>query len=117
MENRMTTHRSSPDSSALQEVYDALTQAQDCIRGETPEDMTDAEAREDTIDKVRDAMRTIEAMQVAGVAQSPLREALEKLRSYNVDIHMGRINYRPWDHIAVIDRALSPVSSKPRGQS
>jgi hypothetical protein len=36
-----------------------------------------------------------------------LRKALEKLRSYNVDIAAGRINYRPHDHILVIDKALS----------
>lgn len=34
-------------------------------------------------------------------------EALRKLRSYNVDIRDGRINYRPDDHIKVIDAALS----------
>jgi hypothetical protein len=36
-----------------------------------------------------------------------LREALLKVRSYNVDIAAGRINYRPKDHIQVIDAALS----------
>jgi hypothetical protein len=35
-----------------------------------------------------------------------LEEALEKVRSYNVDIAAGRINYRPHDHIQVIDMAL-----------
>ena len=35
-------------------------------------------------------------------------EALAKLRSYNVDVEAGRINYRPKDHIAVIDAALTP---------
>ena len=34
----------------------ALEQAQDCIRGETPEDMTDEEARADTISKIRAAL-------------------------------------------------------------
>lgn len=48
---------------ALETIYAALSQAQDCIRGETPEDVSDQEAREDTIDKVRDAMRLIEHMQ------------------------------------------------------
>lgn len=57
--------------SDLESVYNALCQAQDCIRGETPEDITDAEAREDTINKVRDAMRTIEAMQVRAPAATP----------------------------------------------
>jgi hypothetical protein len=36
-----------------------------------------------------------------------LRRALEKIRSYNVDIAAGRINYRPEDHIEVIDAALA----------
>ncbi len=36
-----------------------------------------------------------------------LRAALKKVRSYNVDIAAGRINYRPQDHLAVIDAALS----------
>lgn len=53
----------------LQAVYDALAQAQDCIRGETPEDISDEEAREDTINKVRDAMRAVEAMQSRPIAQ------------------------------------------------
>lgn len=35
-----------------------------------------------------------------------MKTALEKLRSYNVDIAAGRINLRPQDHIEVIDRAL-----------
>jgi hypothetical protein len=35
-----------------------------------------------------------------------LREALSKLRSYNVDIAAGRINYRPEDHIAVVDKGM-----------
>jgi hypothetical protein len=67
----LKTHRGcSPGTDGLRLVYDALVQAQDCIRGETPEDVTDAEAREDTINKVRDAMRAIEAMQAGGVAQA-----------------------------------------------
>jgi len=36
-----------------------------------------------------------------------LEAALRKVRSYNVGIAAGRINYRPEDHIAVIDAALS----------
>lgn len=36
-----------------------------------------------------------------------LETALRKVRSYNADIAAGRINYRPEDHIAVIDAALS----------
>lgn len=60
-------------NSQLRQVYDALCQAQDCIRGETPEDVTDAEAREDTISKVREAMRTVEGMR--GAAQ-PSRDTV-----------------------------------------
>lgn len=36
-----------------------------------------------------------------------LTKALEKIRSYNVDIAAGRINYRPHDHIQVVDEVLS----------
>ncbi len=38
---------------------------------------------------------------------SALLEALQKIRSYNQDILAGRINYRPDDHIAVIDAAIA----------
>jgi hypothetical protein len=65
----------------LQSVYDALTQAQDCIIGETPEGISDEEAREDTISKVRDAMRAIEAMQSAAHAQAPLESLLREYAS------------------------------------
>ncbi len=44
----------------LNSVYAALCQAQDCINGETPEDITVAEAKEETISKLREAMRTVE---------------------------------------------------------
>lgn len=37
----------------IKELEGALEQALDCIRGETPEDMTHEEAREDTISKIR----------------------------------------------------------------
>ena len=33
-----------------------LEQAQDCIRGETPEDCTPEEARDDTLQKIREAL-------------------------------------------------------------
>lgn len=39
------------------------------------------------------------------------KAALEKVRSYNVDIIANRINYRPRDHIQVIDAALTPKGS------
>jgi hypothetical protein len=38
----------------LVKAHAVLEQCQDCIRGETPEDMTDQEAREDTISKIRE---------------------------------------------------------------
>jgi hypothetical protein len=41
-----------------------------------------------------------------------LREALLKVRSYNEDIDAGRINYRPRDHIQVIDAALNSHKSE-----
>jgi hypothetical protein len=41
-------------------VRDALEQALDCIRGETPEDCTPDEAREDTVQKVRRALKALE---------------------------------------------------------
>lgn len=40
----------------LDRIEAALEQAQDCIRGETPEDISDEEAREDTISKIRAAL-------------------------------------------------------------
>lgn len=46
----------------LESVYEALVQAQDCINGETPEDINCAEATADTISKIRDAMLTVEAL-------------------------------------------------------
>ena len=42
-----------------------------------------------------------------------LTAGLEKVRSYNVDIAAGRINYRPHDHIQVIDEALQPRDTTP----
>lgn len=40
----------------IKELEAVLEQALDCIRGETPEDMSDEEAREDTISKIRDVL-------------------------------------------------------------
>lgn len=48
-------------TNSLKQAETALMQAQDCIRRETPEDMTVAEADEDTIGKIREALRSIEA--------------------------------------------------------
>lgn len=36
-----------------------------------------------------------------------LRRALLRIRSYNEDIHADKMNYRPLDHIQVIDEALA----------
>jgi hypothetical protein len=46
----------------LDRIYEALSQAQDCVRGETPEDIPDEEARADTISKIREAMELVEAL-------------------------------------------------------
>lgn len=43
-------------------------------------------------------------------------KALEKVRSYNVDIAAGRINYRPHDHIQVIDEALAVLLHNSGGE-
>lgn len=59
----MTDTRSSSESRELQQVYEALSQAQDCLRNETPEDMTPAEAIEDTSKIIREAMHLVEIMQ------------------------------------------------------
>jgi hypothetical protein len=55
------------------------------------------------------ASREVDGLKARVVA---LEVALEKVRSYNVDIAAGRINYRPHDHIQVIDEALYPESAK-----
>ncbi len=52
-----------------------------------------------------------DAFAVAAKALPELVKALEKVRSYNVDIAAGRINYRPHDHIQVIDEALAAVGN------
>lgn len=49
-----------------------------------------------------------EKLEAAEAARDLAIKALEKLKSYNVDIRDGRINYRPEDHIAVCDAALTP---------
>jgi hypothetical protein len=41
---------------AIIAISAALEQAQACIRGDTPEDCSDEEAREDTIQKIRGAL-------------------------------------------------------------
>jgi hypothetical protein len=63
--------RSDSEAEQLELIYNALSQAQDCIRDEPPEGMTYQEARQDTVDKIREAMRTVEAMQSLRLAQQP----------------------------------------------
>lgn len=41
-----------------------------------------------------------------------LVRALVKVRSYNIDIDAGRINYRAKDHIQVIDEVLGVVGER-----
>ena len=41
-----------------------------------------------------------------------LVKALQKVRNYNVDITGGLINYRPHDHIQIIDEALAAVENQ-----
>lgn len=43
-------------------VRDALEQAYDCIKGETPEDCTDEEARDDTLEKIHVALRSLDTL-------------------------------------------------------
>jgi len=62
---------SDSEAERLELIYNALSQAQDCIHDEPPEGMTYQEARRDTVDKIREAMRTVEAMQSPGPAQAP----------------------------------------------
>jgi len=56
------------------------------------------------VDEIVDARD--KALIAANARIMALENALRQVRSYNEDIHNGRINYRPLDHIAVIDRAL-----------
>jgi hypothetical protein len=48
--------RAALTAARVPEMRAALEQAQDCIRGETPEDCTPEEAREDTLQKIRKAL-------------------------------------------------------------
>lgn len=48
----------------LKSAEGALEQAQDCINGETPEDMSHEEAREHTVSRIRDALRLLAALDV-----------------------------------------------------
>lgn len=56
---------------ALDNLESILEQVQDCIRGDTPEDMSDAEARNDTIGKIREGIfELIPALRAALSAQT-----------------------------------------------
>jgi hypothetical protein len=58
---------------AMDLVERALEQAQDCINGETPEDMSVQDAKEDTISKIREALRALAAQPA-----SPLRGSVNE---------------------------------------
>lgn len=66
----------------------------------------------DMADRLDDATRRVEESNIILAKLINAEAALQKLRSYNVDIAAGRINYRPHDHIQVIDEALAPLSSQ-----
>jgi hypothetical protein len=55
-----------------EEIVRTLEQAQDCIRGETPEDCTDEEAREHTLKRIRGALALVRAQ--AAAPASPKKE-------------------------------------------
>jgi hypothetical protein len=65
---------SDSEAERLELIYNALSQAQDCITDEPPEGMTYQEARRDTVDKIREAMRTVEAMQSSPAPPSVLKQ-------------------------------------------
>jgi hypothetical protein len=73
---RMTASGTSAEfSTLLYRLERVLEQAQDCIKGETPEGVTDEAAREDTIGKIREGIFKIIPMlrrQPAGHAQKSL---------------------------------------------
>ena len=68
----------------LGKIDDALSQAQDCLRDEAPEDMTREEAREDTISKVREAMGVVD--QLRGHAQRPAIDAEQEAKNLSAVI-------------------------------
>lgn len=71
--------------------------------------------------EVGHAYAEFEGIPAAELAETVARygKALQKLRSYNADIRDGRINYRPQDHIDVVDAALLRpailASERPQG--
>ena len=50
----MTPTQAQIDAAALRRWQDVVTQAMDCIRGETPEDVSFGEAEDDTFSKLRE---------------------------------------------------------------
>lgn len=86
-----------PTSDLVNDLVAEADTADDCCGSGTP------------IAKVmREAAARIRALE-AEVGK--LRGALEKVRSYNVDIAAGRLNYRPHDHIYVIESAIRSRSN------
>ncbi|MDB5606697.1 MAG: hypothetical protein JWP25_3597 [Bradyrhizobium sp.] len=64
-----------PDREALlARIELALTQAQSCIKGETPEDITFGEAEDDTFSKIRDALDDMQTLR--RLAAKPADEGL-----------------------------------------
>lgn len=58
-----------------------------------------------------------DAMIRAGRQRDEMLEALTVLRGYNLSIQLGRINYRPEDHIAVADAAIAKATGSPPAHS
>jgi hypothetical protein len=115
----MMTQTPSEGEAMLAQIEQALEQAQDCIRGETPEDISDADAREDTISKVREAMRNVEALRAAaqpGMREndrhylSAIRKRLEQL--YYASAYNPRLREQLSDEVDWVDAALAQQEDK-----
>jgi hypothetical protein len=82
--------RPDPTREKLEQIERALEQAQDCIRGETPEDVTDEEAREDTISKVREAIENVASLRAFVPADAGMGEIdINDLRQWQHDPNVG----------------------------
>lgn len=101
----------SPDPvELLNQIEKALEQAQDCIKGETPEDVTHEEARIDTIDKVRDAMHAVDALR--------RHQPNERLTPYAViALNDARAELQKRDVCEINETALARMSASTRHES
>jgi len=63
--------------------------------------------RKDRQDEARRQQETDEKVRELEKEIDRLRDAIRRVRSYNADIRDGKINYRPQDHIDVLDNALN----------